>query len=647
MSTKTISKRVALATVVALGAGVLSLVSVSSASATNTGAYPNIAPAQAAANPTATAGTLNIASDLALPASVAGTASATVASNLSYGLLSVGDISGGYVAGTTQTATLLANGQIAVYTALAQTTSANAVRQVAAFKVTGGTVSGAIATATNAYVAYGAGATVAAVETTAASGIGAVLVTPSAGVSSMTIQLYTGSGYAATGSGATASTWGVDGSASNAAVVAAAASPTTGTLEGQITVSIATTSVSGTLSVTKSGVFYSTGAAAATSDISSALTGQPAVGTSAWNVAQYASIVAKDAYGVAVASGVLTATATNGAYVSLANSATAASVGSSSSAFVAGTNGATVTVAPSVSTASNTTVTISYNGTVIGTKAFSFNGKVASVTLSAAGNGKVGGASTNAGNWMVITFKDSAGTVLAIGDSGQTGSYPANAVTKNAGTAGTGISLGTVTYPVTGTAGKVVYGCGAAVNVTGTVQVDYSNIDGTVVTSNSLPVTCSGSPYSYTAKLDKATYNPGDIATLSVTFKDSTGALAADVYTLTGTPLSAGVTSAIAGANVPNIIGSNLTNTSGTTTTAGSATDVTTNGVATYKFIVGTTSGSYQAIVSFPTVDVGTTVAYTIASSGTSLNDVLKGIVSLIASINKQIAALAKLVTKK
>ena len=643
MSTKTISKRVALATVVALGAGVLSLVSVSSASATNAAANPNVAPSLTATNPTATAGTLNIASTLALVSSTAGTASATTASNLSYGLLNVSDISGGLVAGTTQTATLLANGQIAVYTALAQTTSANAPRQVAAFKVTGGTVSGAIATATNAYVAYGAGATVAAVETTAASGIGAVLVTPSAGVSSMTIQMYTGSGFAATGS-----TWGVDGSASNAAVVAAAASPTSGTLEGQITVSIATSSVSGALSVTKSGVYYSAGAGTAvTSDISTPLTGQPAVGTSAWNVAQYASIVAKDAYGVAVASGVLTATATNGAYVSLVNSATAAAVSSSSSAFVAGTNGATLTVAPSVSTASNTTVTVSYNGTVIGTKAFTFNGKVASVTLSAAGNGKVGGASTNAGNWMVISFKDSAGTTLNIGDASQTGSYPANAVTKNAGTAGTGIGLGTVTYPVTGTAGKVVYSCGSASNVTGTVQVDYSNIDGTVVTSNSLPVSCSGTPFSYTAAFDKASYKPGDVATLKVTFKDSSGALAADVYTLTGAAVTTDSSAIATAAKVPNIIGSNLTNTSGTTTTAGSALDVTTNGVATYKFIVGSTAGSYQAIVSFPAVDVGTTVAYSITDGSTSLNDVLKGIVSLIASINKQIAALAKLVTKK
>ena len=638
MSTKTITKRVALATAVALGAGVLSLVSVTSASATNTSASANVAPSLSVVNPVATAGTLNIASTLAAVTALTGTASATDSANRSYGLLSVSDIAGGLVAGTTQTATLLANGQIAVYAGIAANASQNNPRQVAAFKVTGGTVSGAIGTATS-QVAYGSGATTVAVDSTT-GGVAAVIVTPSAGVSSMTIQLYTGSGFAASGS-----TWSAAiGSAAD--VIAAAASPATGTLEGQITVSIATASVSGTLSQTKSGVFYSTGAAAATSDISTPLTGQPAVGTSAWNVAQYASIVAKDAYGVAVASGVLTATATNGAYVSLNNSATAASVGTSSSAFATGTNGATVTVAPSVSTASSTTVTVSYNGIVIGTKAFTFNGKVASVVLSAAGNGKIGGAATNLGNKMVLTFKDSAGTTLAIGDANQTGSYPANAVTKNT-IAGTGIGLGAVTYPTSTAAGKVVFTCGSAVGVSGSMQVDYSNIDGTVVTSNTLPVSCSGAPFSYTAKLDKATYNPGDIATLTVTFKDSTGSLAADVYTMTGLVVDANSSAIATGSYIPNIIGSNLTNTSGSATTAGSSIDVTTNGVATYKFIVGTTSGSYQAIVAFGAVDVGTTVAYTIASSGTSLNDVLKGIVSLIASINKQIAALAKLVTKK
>jgi hypothetical protein len=83
-------------------------------------------------------------------------------------------------------------------------------------------------------------------------------------------------------------------------------------------------------------------------------------------------------------------------------------------------------------------------------------------------------------------------------------------------------------------------------------------------------------------------------------------------------------------------------------TNVGSATDVTTNGVIKYKLVVGTTTGSYQAIVAFPSVTSDTsTLAYKIADGATSLNDVLKGIVALIASINKQIAALAKLVTAK
>jgi hypothetical protein len=425
--------------------------------------------------------------------------------------------------------------------------------------------------------------------------------------------------------------------------------------------------------MTKSGIFYSTGSAAATSDITSPLTGQPAVGTSAWNVSQYASLVLKDAYGTALSSGVLTATATNGAYVSLANSATAPSAGTSSTAFVSGTNGASLTVAPSVSTASNTTVTLSYNGTVIGTKAFTFNGQVAKVVLSAAGNGKISGtasnitnASTNMGNTVSVTFKDSAGTTLYIGAASQTGSYPL-AVTKNAGQTAFIGGIGTPQFPSaaapSGTstnAGLIPYTCTNPLGGTGSLAVDYTNIDGTVVTSNTVSVNCSGTAANYTAKLDKATYNPGDIAVLTVTFKDATGSLAADIYTQS---TASGVTtvdansSAISSAALPVAIsGSNLTTTGGATSYAGT-TDVTTNGVATYKFIVGApASGAAfngQLVVDFPKVDAvlgqsGLNVPYTIAAAGgTTLNDVLKGIVSLIASINKQIAALAKLVTKK
>ena len=146
---------------------------------------------------------------------------------------------------------------------------------------------------------------------------------------------------------------------------------------------------------------------------------------------------------------------------------------------------------------------------------------------------------------------------------------------------------------------------------------------------------------------------------MTVTFKDSTGALAADKYTTASTTTLSGAVQASAitgisggtGGTAPKVTASQLTATSGVTT-AGATTDVTTDGVLKYVFVVGTTTGAYQAIVDFGNVDsVGAgapqTVSYKIVDGSTSLNDVLKGIVSLIASINKQIAALAKLVTKK
>jgi hypothetical protein len=427
----------------------------------------------------------------------------------------------------------------------------------------------------------------------------------------------------------------------------AAANPTLGALKGQIVVSIATASVSGTLSQTKSGVYYATSSGGATSDITTAITAngvvQPAVGITSWNAPQYASIIAKDAYGVPVASGILTASATNGALVTLTNgSSTIGTSGTASTAFLTMTAGtAGLAVKPAGSAASSTTVTLAYNGTVIATKSFTFNGEVAKVVLSAPGNGLVSSSSA-LGNSATLVFKDSAGTVLSVG--GNATDYP-QTITKDAGTAGTGVSLGTVTYPVNATtAGSVAFGCGSS-NATGEIVVDYSNNDGSVVTSNAVPVTCSGGASTYTATFDKAKYAPGDVATLTVTFKDSSGALAADVV--------AGTAGGIASSTkIPNITGSNLTNTSGTALTAGTATDATTNGVATYKFIVGSTTGTYQAIVDFPFVDVagvqaGITAGYSVNDGSTSLNDVLKGIVSLIASINKQIAALAKLVTKK
>ena len=577
MSTKTISKRIALATVVALGAGVLSLVSVSSANAadaTLTGnVYQNIADGISA----------NIAS---------------TADRGSAGVLAIGTGSG-----LLQTATLLSTGTLAVkYT---PTTN------YAGILVTGGTIStyanaGSVVTGGNF---IGAGAN------------GAIYATikPNAGVATMTVQFYNSLGAAATSASA-------------------------GTLEDQVVVSIATNSVAGTLSLTTSKLYYND---AGVNTAASATSTQAGVGSSDFATAQYFTINPLDAYSASITSGALVqVSASNGAYVSV-TSGTNSTAPTLSNAYVLSVSGtkqvAQVKAGALAATGGTTTVTVSVNGTVLSTIAFTFTGKVATVTLSGAGNAYNGGG-TGPANTIGIKFADSAGNAIYIPQAGSA-AYPAALVKDTNGfkALGTGLS-GTIVWPAdSSTSGKIYVTCPSGTNVSDAAQIDYTNSDGTTVVSNSLGFTCSGAPDTYTAKLDKSSYNPGDVATLTVSFQDKKGSLAADY------PSGAnGITDG--GANDAASISGNLL----TAVTAPTKTDVTVNGVAVYKFIVAAptngTSVANQLAVSFPYVNsnmdgVAVTVPYTVTTGGgTSLNDVLKGIVSLIASINKQIAALAKLV---
>ena len=93
-----------------------------------------------------------------------------------------------------------------------------------------------------------------------------------------------------------------------------------------------------------------------------------------------------------------------------------------------------------------------------------------------------------------------------------------------------------------------------------------------------------------------------------------------------------------------------------TITDGASATSVTkTDGSVAYTFTVGTTTavtpGTYTGVVSYsvPAAGVKATPTYKISTGGdtTTNADVLKSIVALIASINKQIQALQKLILKK
>jgi hypothetical protein len=86
-----------------------------------------------------------------------------------------------------------------------------------------------------------------------------------------------------------------------------------------------------------------------------------------------------------------------------------------------------------------------------------------------------------------------------------------------------------------------------------------------------------------------------------------------------------------------------------TAVTAPTNTDKFSAGVKKYTFIVGSTEGAYQMAVSLTRIDTAISVPFTIKGSTASVSnaDVLKSIVALIASINKQIQALQKLILKR
>ena len=77
------------------------------------------------------------------------------------------------------------------------------------------------------------------------------------------------------------------------------------------------------------------------------------------------------------------------------------------------------------------------------------------------------------------------------------------------------------------------------------------------------------------------------------------------------------------------------------------AADLFTGGVRTYK-AQATTAGTFNAVVSIAGgTTKSATAAYKVSGGDASNADVLKSIVALIASINKQIQALQKLILKR
>ena len=169
------------------------------------------------------------------------------------------------------------------------------------------------------------------------------------------------------------------------------------------------------------------------------------------------------------------------------------------------------------------------------------------------------------------------------------------------------------------------------------IILKFTLANGTVIKSAPFDLSCADDPASYTASFDKAKYVSGEIATLSVSFKDSKGNNANNV-TATG-------------ASTISIPGMTLVSATGAADTVAGA-----GGVTKYTYIVGQTAGNYAGVVDFTAGSVTLATfakvqnpSYSISTGGdtTTNADVLKSIVALIASINKQIQALQKLILKR
>jgi hypothetical protein len=290
----------------------------------------------------------------------------------------------------------------------------------------------------------------------------------------------------------------------------------------------------------------------------------------------------------------------------------------------------------------NTTITIKYNGVTLATKSLKFNGLPTAIVVDQAD--VTVGTSGSTGSFKFL-FKDAAGNTL----DGNTGVVPTStSVTAAAAgftsagivTSATGTRNSNDTQALT-TKGTGTFACvSAGVATSGSQSVTIgAQIGATLVKSNAFTATCGGSAVgSFTTSMDKSVYSPGEIATLTITAKDLNGGVVGDTAAIG----AAFDKISIAGMT---IIGSAIT-----------SADVFTSGVKTYKFRVDQAEGSFvgQAQV---TVDSSAataektvkTVQYSIKQSGTVVTnaDVLKSIVALIASINKQIQALQKLILRR
>jgi hypothetical protein len=632
MSKTTLRKRIALTATTALFAGMLTVVASPTAYATHKAV--NSAAAGTSGNTQLSVGLdgnmyVATAINTGATAVVGGTAGTTGATtSIDDSALSKGLLAKDTSSGTAQTATVLASGVLSLY---AQVATASA------FFTTGGAFSSAYGGAAGASAYYNSTNTYVGIgNATASTGV-AVLWTAPATAGTYAVHLLTG--FSTNSSG-------------GSEIQTAANGLTPPTLSAAITVTVVAASTGGAYSAAYSACETTQNLATetATTIVGVDSTGSVSNGGN-WNIA----MKLRDGYNAALLSGNLVATATNGALLSWGSSAgvvTAtplAGTGSTVVAYRAGSLDALRIDQPTAGAPLTTTVTISYNGTTVCTKTVSIAGKVATLEVSAIQTQDLSlGTHTNdidasgraTGQLFQVVAKDSAGGRVA---TDGLGTFSADSASLAA--ASPTVTAISIAHSATATSSTSaysystgIYTCGATAG-TASMKIKFTTTGtGEAITSPAFTLRCADNPYTYTASWDKASYVQGEVATLTVAFKDSKGNAANNVVSPGAatfiTPMLTAVTTTGSASMLPSA-----------------------NGSKTYTFTVGTasgmTAGTYTSIIDFTGLtDVAAdkaTPTYKLTTGGdtTTNADVLKSIVALIASINKQIQALQKLILKR
>jgi hypothetical protein len=616
MSKTTLRKRIALVAVSALSAGVLSVVVAPAANA-NIASQTTIMPA---------AGELKVATG-------SNTTGAPIVA-ASTSAKSLGLLFKDATTSTAQTATVLAGGGLVLIVANAAATST-------AFSATGGTFSnpGGVGTTTAEASAavitkeYGAGNASLMLSGTDATSVAVLWNAPT------TAGTYTVSGFRSTNTTnfTTLATRGDGTNIGNITVTVVAAAAAAGPVVANSTCSVATAATTTPSSADTSSAFMN--------------------GYSA-----YINMALKDAYNATNAtSGNIVVTATGDAVVNIGTgSSVTAGTANTVVAYGSGTASSYNAIRVSQGTAGvpvTTTVTVSFNGATICTKTITLRGAPASMAIASVSSVESDGAGSSTAYWladgtnrsahMYIQLKDSAGNTVLPGSSndgtnGHTEFSIAAASLSNMVTAFSvasgdqATSVSSSLLPWNYSAAK--YTCGSGFNGTQKVTVNHTSAATGKIITGTFDARCAGDAYTYTASFDKASYVQGEIATLTVKFVDSKGNPANSVTAIGTSTIVVPMLTFI-------------------TTTGIAEARTKADGSVSYTLQVGKsdglTAGTYNAIVDFTglTAVAATkqTVTYKVGTGSTDVEfaEVLKSVVALIASINKQIQALQKLILRR